>query len=121
VAVTPEHYSLLYRILKRGVPAKVEVEVRNRIGEQVEQAVNLAGEIPGTDLKDEVVMIGAHFDTWHTSPNASDNTSGFAVVLEAARILTAAGVKPRRTIRVALWSGEEQGIHGSREYVHAHC
>jgi hypothetical protein len=120
VAVTPEHYNRLYRILKRGLPAKVEIEVRNRIGERVEQAVNLIGEIPGTDLKDEVVMIGAHFDTWHASPNASDNTSGVAVVLEAARILTAVGARPRRTIRVALWSGEEQGLHGSREYVHAH-
>ena len=120
VAVTPEHYNRLYRILKRGIPAKVEIEVRNRIGERVEQAVNLIGEIPGTDLKDEVVMIGAHFDTWHASPNASDNTSGVAVVLEAARILTAVGARPRRTIRVALWSGEEQGLHGSREYVNAH-
>ena len=120
VAVTPEHYNRLYRILKRGIPARVEIEVRNRIGERVEKGVNLLGEIPGTDLKDEIVMIGAHFDTWHASPNASDNTSGVAVVLEAARILTVVGVKPRRTIRVALWSGEEQGIHGSREYVHAH-
>jgi len=120
VAVTPEHYNRLYRILKRGIPAKVEIEVRNRIGERVEKALNLIGEIPGTDLKDEVVMIGAHFDTWHASPNASDNTSGVAVVLEAARILTAVGARPRRTIRVALWSGEEQGLHGSREYVNAH-
>jgi hypothetical protein len=120
VAVTPEHYNRLYRILKRGIPAKVDIEVRNRIGERVEKAVNLLGEIPGTDLKDEIVMIGAHFDTWHASPNASDNTSGVAVVLEAARILTAVGAKPRRTIRVALWSGEEQGIHGSREYVNTH-
>ena len=120
VAVTPEHYNRLYRILKRGIAAKVEIDVRNRIGDQVEKAVNLIGEIPGTDLKDEVVMMGAHFDTWHASPNASDNTSGVAVVLEAARILTAVGAKPRRTIRVALWSGEEQGLHGSREYVNAH-
>jgi len=120
VAVTPEHYNRLYRILKRGIPAKVEIEVRNRIGERVEKALNLIGEIPGTDLKDEVVMIGAHFDTWHASPNASDNTSGVAVVLEAARILTAVGARPRRTIRVALWSGEEQGLHGSREYVNTH-
>ncbi len=120
VAVTPEHYNRLYRILKRGIPARVEIDVRNRIGARVEKAANLLGEIPGTDLKDEIVMIGAHFDTWHASPNASDNTSGVAVVLEAARILTSVGAKPRRTIRVALWSGEEQGLHGSREYVNAH-
>jgi len=120
VAVTPEHYNRMYRILKRGIPVTVRVEVRNRIGEQVGQAMNIVGEIPGTDLKDQVVMIGAHFDTWHASPNASDNTSGVAVALEAMRILTAVGAKPRRTIRVALWSGEEQGLFGSRAYVKQH-
>jgi len=66
------------------------------------------------------VMLGAHFDTWHASPNASDNTSGVAVMLEAMRILKAVGAKPRRTIRVALWSGEEQGLWGSRAYVREH-
>jgi carboxypeptidase Q len=120
VAVTPEHYNRMYRILKRDIAVKVDVEVRNRIGERVEKAINLVGEIPGTDLAAEVVMMGAHFDTWHASPNASDNTSGVAVVLEAARILKAIGVAPRRTIRVALWAGEEQGLFGSREYVNTH-
>ena len=120
IAITPEHYNRMYRILQRGIPVKVEVEVRNRIGDSVVRASNVIAEIRGTDLADEVVMLGAHFDTWHASPNASDNTSGVAVVLEAARILTAVGARPRRTIRVALWSGEEQGLHGSREYVHAH-
>ncbi|MBM3908113.1 MAG: M20/M25/M40 family metallo-hydrolase [Gemmatimonadetes bacterium] len=120
VAVTPEHYNRMHRLVARGVPVKVEVEVRSRIGERVEQAANLIGEIPGTDLKDEIVMIGAHFDTWHASPNSSDNTSGVAVALEAARILKAIGVKPRRTIRVALWNGEEQGLWGSRAYVRRH-
>ncbi len=119
-AVTPEHYNRMYRIVKRGIPVKVEIEVRNRIGEKSEQASNLLGEIPGSDLKDEVVMIGAHFDSWHGSPNASDDASGCAVVLEAARILKAVGVKPRRTIRVALWGGEEQGLFGSTEYVRKH-
>ena len=120
IAVTPEHYNRLYRILKRNIPVKVEVEVRNRIGDKVEQAMNITGDIPGSDLKDQVVMIGAHFDTWHASPNASDNTSGVAVVLEAARILHAVGARPRRTIRVALWSGEEEGLIGSRAYVLKH-
>lgn len=120
VAITPEHYNRMYRILKRGIPVTVGLEVRNRVGEQVEQAANIVGEIPGSDLKDQVVMIGAHFDTWHASPNASDNTSGVAVVLEAARILKAVGARPRRTIRVALWSGEEQGLWGSRAYVKQH-
>jgi carboxypeptidase Q len=120
VAVTPEHYNRMYRILKRDIPVTVEVEVRNKIGQAVEKAANVIGEIPGTDLKDEIVMIGAHFDTWHASPNASDNTSGCAVALEAARILKAIGAAPRRTIRVALWAGEEQGLYGSREYVLKH-
>jgi len=120
IAITPEHYNRMYRILKRDIPVKVELEVRNRIGPRAEQAVNLVGEIAGSDLRNEVVMIGAHFDTWHASPNASDNTSGVAVVLEAMRILKAVGAKPRRTIRVALWSGEEQGLWGSRAYVREH-
>ena len=117
VAVTPEHYNRMYRLRQRDIPVKIEIEVRNRIGEQTQHARNLLGEIRGTDLANEVVMIGAHFDTWHASPNASDNTSGVAVVLEAMRLLRAAGAQPRRTIRVALWAGEEQGLHGSREYV----
>jgi carboxypeptidase Q len=120
VAVTPEHYNRMYRILKRDIPVKVAIEVRNRVGDKVEQAMNITGDIPGSDLKDQVVMIGAHFDTWHASPNASDNTSGVAVALEAARILHAVGAKPRRTIRVALWSGEEEGLIGSRAYVLKH-
>ena len=120
LAVTPEHYNRMYRILKRGIPVKIEAEIRNRMGEKVEQAVNLIGEIPGTDLKAGVVMLGAHFDTWHGSPNASDNSSGTAVAMEAMRILKALGVKPRRTIRIALWSGEEQGLYGSRAYVKKH-
>ena len=118
--VTPEHYNRMYRIVTRNIPVSIEIEIRNRIGEVVEKANNLVGEIPGTDLKDEVVMIGAHFDTWHASPNSSDDTAGCAVALEAARILKAIGVKPRRTIRVALWGGEEQGLFGSKEYVLKH-
>ena len=120
VAVTPEHYNRMYRILKRGLAVRIEIEIRNRLGDKVEKAANVLGEIPGTDLKDEVVMIGAHFDSWHASPNASDDAAGCAVALEAVRILKAIGAKPRRTIRVALWGGEEQGIYGSREYVRKH-
>ena len=120
LAVTPEHYNRMYRILKRGITVKIEAEIRNRLGEKVEQALNLVGEIPGTDPKAGVVMLGAHFDTWHGSPNASDNSSGTAVALEAIRILKTLGVKPRRTIRIALWSGEEQGLYGSRAYVKKH-
>jgi len=110
----------MYRILKRGLAVKIEVEIRNTLGEKVEKAANVLGEIPGTDLKDEIVMMGAHFDSWHASPNASDDASGCAVALEAARILKAIGAKPRRTIRVTLWGGEEQGLFGSQEYVRKH-
>jgi carboxypeptidase Q len=120
VEVTPEHYNRMVRILRRGIPVKIEVEVRNRIGEQVEKAANVIGEIPGTDLQDEIVMMGAHFDSWHASSGATDDAGGCAVALEAARILMAVGAKPRRTIRVAFWAGEEQGLHGSREYVMKH-
>jgi len=120
IAVTPEHYNRMYRILKRDIPVKIELEVRNRIGDAVEKACNVIGEIPGTDLKDEVVMMGAHFDSWHASPGATDDAGGCAVALEAARILKAVGAKPRRTIRVAFWGGEEQGLNGSREYIAKH-
>lgn len=120
VAITPEHYNRMFRLRERGIGVTIEIDIRNRIGAIVEQAGNVVGEIGGSDLKDEVVMIGAHLDTWHASPNASDNTSGVAVVLEAMRILRAVGATPRRTIRAALWAGEEQGLHGSREYVLKH-
>ena len=120
MAVTPEHYNRMYRILERNIPVEIDLEIRTKVGNKRRQAKNVVGEIPGTDLKDEIVMLGAHFDTWHASPNASDNSSGVAVMLEAMRILKSINVKPRRTIRVALWSGEEQGLHGSREYVYKH-
>ncbi|MCX6561356.1 MAG: M20/M25/M40 family metallo-hydrolase [Candidatus Aminicenantes bacterium] len=120
LSITPEHYNRMYRILKRNIPVKVEVEVRNRIGKEREWAQNLVGEIPGSDLKDEIVIIGAHFDTWHASPSPSDDGAACAVALEAARILKAIGAKPRRTIRVAWWGGEEQGLFGSGEYVKKH-
>ena len=120
IAITPEHYNRLYRIAARDIPVEVEVEVRNRHGDQVTEAHNVVGELRGIDRANEVVMLGAHFDTWHASPNASDNTSGVAVMLEAMRILKAVGATPRRTIRIALWSGEEQGLWGSRAYVREH-
>ena len=120
VAVTPEHYNRMVRLTKRDIPVRIEVDIKTKVGQKRREAINILGEIPGTDLKDEIVMIGAHYDTWHASPNASDNTSGVAVMLEAMRIIAFSKIKPRRTIRIALWSGEEQGIHGSREYVHKH-
>lgn len=120
IAITPEHYNRMYRVVARDIPVEIEVEVRNRHGGTRTQAHNVIGEIGGSDRADEIVMLGAHFDTWHASPNASDNTSGVAVMLEALRILKAVGAEPRRTIRIALWSGEEQGLWGSRAYVRDH-
>jgi len=120
LAVNPEHYNRMYRVLERGVPVKVEAEVRNAIGTEVIRVENVVAELRGTDKADEVVMLGAHFDSWHGSGNASDNASGVAVAMEAMRILKAIGVRPRRTIRIALWTGEEQGLHGSRAYVKEH-
>jgi Zn-dependent M28 family amino/carboxypeptidase len=78
---------------------------------------NIIAEIPGTDLKDEVVMIGAHFDSWHSGTGTTDNAAGSAVMMEAMRIIKSLGVNPRRTIRIGLWGGEEQGLLGSRQYV----
>src|SRR3954471_3336234 len=81
---------------------------------------NVVGEIPGTDKSDELVMLGAHFDSWHTGTGATDNAAGAAVMMEAVRILKATGLKMRRTVRIALWTGEEEGILGSRAYVSEH-
>src|SRR6185295_10833115 len=81
---------------------------------------NTIAEIPGTDLKDEIVMLGAHMDSWHSGTGATDNAAGCAVVMEAMRIIQTLGLKPRRTIRIALWTGEEQGLLGSRAYVAEH-
>ena len=118
ITVLPEQYNRMYRIIKRGIPVSLEVEIRNNIGNAT-QVNNVLGEIPGTDpdLRDEIVMLGSHFDSWHTSPGATDNASGCSVMFEAMRILKAIDAKPRRTIRFALWSSEEDGLRGSSNYV----
>ncbi|MFW6125017.1 MAG: M28 family metallopeptidase, partial [Pirellulales bacterium] len=122
VIVAAEHYGLVARLLKRDVPVKLQVALEGRFLEDDPQAYNVLAEIPGTDeqLKDEVVMIGGHLDSWHAATGASDNAAGCAVAMEAARILTHLATKPRRTIRVVLWTGEEQGLLGSRGYVKRH-
>src|SRR5205807_10071771 len=81
---------------------------------------NTVAEIPGTDLKDEIVMLGGHMDSWHSGTGATDNGAGVSVAMESVRIIQALGLKPRRTIRIALWSGEEEGLLGSRAYVAQH-
>lgn len=115
-----EHYNRIVRMLTKGAPVQMEVNITSRFYDEDLMGYNVIAEIPGTDLKDEVVMLGAHYDSWHSGTGATDNAAGSAVCLEAVRIIQALGLKPRRTIRVALWSGEEQGLLGSRAYVAEH-
>src|SRR4029453_9890103 len=102
----------------KNVPVSIELNVKNAITES-EDGFNVIAEIPGTDKADELVMLGAHFDSWHTGTGAPDNAAGSAVIMEAMRILKAPGGKRRRTVRLALWAGEEQGLLGSKAYVKA--
>jgi carboxypeptidase Q len=120
VTLASEHYNRIYRILKRGIPVVLEMEIRNYLSGSDPDCYNVIGEIPGTDLRDEIVIIGGHFDSWHAGTGAVDDASGCAVALEAARILKAIGARPRRTIRVAFWTYEEGGLVGSRSYVEKH-
>lgn len=116
VVVAAEHYNRMVRQIQKGVSVKLELTMET-VFTPVEKGFNVIAEIPGTDLKDEVVMIGAHLDSWHAGTGATDNASGSAVMLEAIRILKSLGANPRRTIRIGLWDGEEQGLIGSRNYV----
>ncbi len=118
-----EHYNRLVRLADKGMPVKMELSQQSRYFEDDLREFNVVAEIPGTDLKDEVVMLGAHFDSWHSGTGASDNGCGSATMMEAVRLITKvveARGAPRRTIRIALWSGEEQGLLGSRAYVKKH-
>jgi len=114
-----EDYNMMLRLAKSGTPVKLDVDVKTKFQTKDLQGYNVIGEIPGTDpaLKDEVVMLGAHLDSWQTATGATDNASGSSVMMEVVRILKTLGVQPKRTIRIALWSGEEQGLLGSRNYV----
>jgi Zn-dependent M28 family amino/carboxypeptidase len=117
-----EDYMSLCRLAKAGIPVKLEIDVKTSFLTHDFKAYNVVAEIKGTDpkLKDEVVMLGGHLDSWHSATGATDNAAGCAVMLEAVRILKSLGIKPRRTIRIALWSGEEQGLLGSKGYVKEH-
>ena len=106
--------------LADGTEVELEFEIVNRVYPEGRTAYNTIAEIPGSDRRQEVIMLGAHLDSWHAATGATDNAIGCAVMMEAARILKAAGVRPRRTVRVALWSGEEQGLLGSQAYVKEH-
>lgn len=115
-----EHYNRICRILDTNTKVKLEIDVSATFLDQDLNDYNVIAEIPGTDKKDEVVMVGGHFDSWHAGTGATDNAAGSAVAMEVLRILKATGLRPRRTIRLALWSGEEQGLLGSRAYVDTH-
>ncbi|MEO6223148.1 MAG: M20/M25/M40 family metallo-hydrolase [Vicinamibacterales bacterium] len=121
VVLIGEHYNLLTRLAAQGATVKVRVNVQAHLLDD-RNCYNVVGEIAGTDpvLKDEVIMMGAHLDSWHTATGATDNADGVVALLEAVRILKAAGVSPRRTIRVALWGAEEEGLLGSAAYVQKH-
>jgi hypothetical protein len=120
VVLSNEDYGRITRVLADGMPVELEFNIVNHIYPEGKTSYNTIAEIPGTDKKDEVIMLGGHLDSWHSATGATDNAIGCTIMMEAARILKAIGVKPRRTIRVALWSGEEQGLLGSQAYVKQH-
>jgi len=116
IVIAVEHYGRLARTLDKKLPVTIELNVQNRFYDD-QPGFNVLAELPGTDKADEVVMLGGHFDSWHGATGATDNAVGCAIMLEAMRILKTSGLQMRRTVRLALWSGEEQGLLGSRAYV----
>jgi Zn-dependent M28 family amino/carboxypeptidase len=120
LTIAAEHSGRIARTLDKGIPVTLELNIKNTFSEADPNSFTIVGEIPGTDKGDEVVMVGGHFDSWHAGTGATDNAAGSAVMMEVMRILKATGLKPRRTIRIGLWSGEEQGLLGSRAYVKQH-
>ncbi len=125
ITLAVEHYNRMVRILDKDVPVRVELHVETTFHAETDatgqmNAFNILAEIPGTDLAEEVVMVGAHFDTTHAGTGATDNAAGVAAMMEVMRILRTIGARPRRTIRLALWGAEEQGNLGSRDYVRRH-
>src|SRR5262249_21477460 len=119
VVLSAEHYNMVARMIQRGLPVKLRVNVQTRFLMDDKNGYNVIAELPGVDpaLRDEVVMIGGHLDSWHSATGATDNADGATVVMEAMRILKAIGARPKRTIRMALWGGEEEGLLGSQKYV----
>ncbi len=119
-AITPEHYNRITRLLDEKIPVKLELDIKAQFFTDTKDSFNIIGEIPGNRKKDEIVMIGAHFDSWHGGTGATDNAAGSAVMMEVMRILKSLDIKMDRTIRIALWGGEEQGLLGSKAYVKEH-
>src|SRR5690606_14754685 len=122
IAVATEQYGRLWRQVEKGMPVRMELDVRNRFFDDDLNSFNIIAEIPGSDpaVRDEVVMIGAHFDSWHGATGATDNGGSSAIMMEVMRSLKEPGVPLRRTVRIALWTGEEQGLIGSRAYTRTH-
>jgi len=119
VVMAAEHYNRIVRLLEHEVPVKVQFEIKASFDDNVD-SFNVIAELPGTTKKDELVMVGGHFDSWHYGTGATDNAAGSAIAMEVMRILSAAKMNPERTVRMALWGGEEQGLLGSRAYVKEH-
>jgi carboxypeptidase Q len=116
--IAVEHYNRMMRILEKGIPVEMEVDIQTRFHEETQpNGFNIIAEIPGTDLADEIVMIGGHFDSTHGAVGATDNATGVAAMMEVMRIFKTLGIQPRRTVRIGLWGGEEQGLIGSRVHV----
>ena len=122
VTVAVEHYNRMVRVLERGIPVNVALDIRARFHDEPAtlNGFNIIAELPGTDLRDQIVLIGGHFDSHHGGTGATDNATGVAQMMEALRILKTVGAQPRRTIRIALWGAEENGLLGSRAYVQQH-
>lgn len=122
IEIAGEDYLHILRLLRAGEKVEMEADIKTSFYDKDPKGYNVIGEIPGTDpkLKDEIVMLGGHFDSWHAGTGATDNAAGSTVMIEAMRILKAIDFKPKRTIRIALWSSEEQGLYGSRGYVKQH-
>ncbi|MDQ3687583.1 MAG: M20/M25/M40 family metallo-hydrolase [Acidobacteriota bacterium] len=120
IVVAAEDYNRMARMIRQGEKLRMTIDLAVKFHDEDLMGYNTVAEIPGTDLRDEVVMLGGHMDSWHSGTGATDNAAGVAVTMEAVRILKALNLQPRRTVRIALWSGEEQGLFGSRAYVAEH-
>jgi carboxypeptidase Q len=122
ISISYEDFMTMQRLLLHNVPVQADLELQTKIYSDDQKGYNVIAEIPGTDnkLKEQLVMIGGHLDSWQGATGATDNAAGSAVMMEVVRILKAVGVKPKRTIRIALWGGEETGLHGSKNYVKNH-
>ena len=119
VAIAAESYNRMVRLIEKKIPVKMALDIKAEFVEG-DESFNVVGEIPGTTKKDELVMLGAHLDSWHGGTGATDNAAGCSVAMEAVRIMMVQGLKPKRTVRIALWGGEEEGLLGSRAYVKEH-